>query len=252
MMAAVLAHGETVIENSAREPEIIDLAGLLGEMGAKIYGAGTGTISIQGVRTLAGARHRTIPDRIEAGSYLAASALTGGGLVVRGAVREHLGAFEARLAEAGVAMVETAGGLRGAPANGRMKAADAVTAPYPGFATDMQAQWMALMATAQGSSVIRETLFENRFQHVPELVRMGADITVKGPAAVIRGMPRLKGAPVMVSDLRAGIALIIAALAADGVTEIHRIYHLDRGYERLVEKLSAAGASIERMPGPAI
>jgi UDP-N-acetylglucosamine 1-carboxyvinyltransferase len=252
MMAATLASGTTVINNAAREPEVSDLAALLVTMGARIKGAGTDVIRIEGVRRLGGSRHRTIPDRIEAASYLAVSVLTGGGVTVKGAVKEHLAAFTARLAEAGMGMESGAAGLVVKPTQSRPKSTDAVTAPYPGFATDMQAQWTALMTVADGSAVIRETLFENRFQHVPELVRMGADITVKGATAVVRGVSGLKGAPVMVSDLRAGMALVIAALAAEGTTEIHRIYHLDRGYEKLVEKLSAVGASIERVPGPAI
>jgi len=251
MMAASLAEGKTVISNAAREPEVVDLAELLNKMGADIRGVGSDTITITGVRKLHGADHSQIPDRIEAGTYLILSLLTGGGVKVRGVKREHLQALEARFHEAGATIQESEQGLS-VSCQGAPHAADVVTAEYPGFPTDMQAQWITLMAVASGSSVVRETVFENRFQHVPELVRMGADISVRGGTAVVRGAKELRGAPVMVSDLRAGAALVMAGLVAEGVTEVHRIYHLDRGYERLEEKLRALGASIERIPGPAI
>jgi len=251
MMAACLAEGTTVISNAAREPEVVDLADLLGRMGGRISGAGTGTITVEGVRSLGGAVHRPVPDRIEAGTFLVLSALTGGGITVRGARREHLNALEAALRDAGVAVVEADGGL-GVRRDGRWKAADVVTQPYPGFPTDLQAQWMALMSVAEGTTAVRETVFENRFQHVPELVRLGADIAIRGNTAVIRGVSRLRGAPVMVSDLRAGAALVLAGLAAEGSTDVQRVYHLDRGYDRLVEKLKGVGAWIERVPGPPV
>jgi len=251
MMAASLAEGETVISNAAREPEVVDLAELLRKMGANIRGVGSDTITITGVRQLKGADHSQIPDRIEAGTYLVLSLLTGGEVKVRGVRREHLHALEARLYETGAVLREEGQSLS-VTCSGTPRAVDALTAAYPGFPTDMQAQWMVLMAVANGSSVIQETVFENRFQHVPELVRMGANISVKGGTAVVRGGKGLRGAPVMVSDLRAGAALVLAGLVAEGVTEVHRIYHLDRGYERLEDKLRALGASIERIPGPAI
>jgi UDP-N-acetylglucosamine 1-carboxyvinyltransferase len=251
MMAASLAEGVTVISNAAREPEVADLAGLLNRMGAKIGGAGTDTVTVEGVRELRGAEHRPIPDRIEAGTYLIMSALTGCGLRVKGARREHLQSLEGRLYDAGVSIREDSVGLRVACASS-VRASDIVTLPYPGFPTDMQAQWIALMAVADGTTVVRETVFENRFQHVPELVRMGARIAVKGGTAVIQGVNSLKGAPVMVSDLRAGAALVLAGLAATGETVVHRVYHLDRGYAGLVEKLKAVGAHVERVPGPSV
>jgi len=251
MMAAALAEGVTVLSNAAREPEVVDLADLLNAMGGGVRGAGSDTVTIEGVRELHGAEHDNIPDRIEAGTWLVASLLTGGRIRVTGARRDHLQAVEARLLQAGVRLEERDGGL-GIVAPVRWRAADVSTLPYPGFPTDMQAQWMTAMALADGTSEIRETIFENRFQHVSELVRLGADITVQDRAAVVRGVPALKGAPVMVSDLRAGVSLVLAGLAATGTTEIHRIYHLDRGYDRLVEKLRGVGARIERIPGPAI
>ncbi|MEK7767929.1 MAG: UDP-N-acetylglucosamine 1-carboxyvinyltransferase, partial [bacterium] len=203
------------------------------------------------VKALHGAEHALIPDRIEAGTFLILSLLTGGGLVVAGARREDLRALDARLAVAGARIDEGPDGLR-ASGPARLKGADVVTQVHPGFPTDLQAQWTTLMCLAEGSSAIRETLFENRFQHVPELDRMGADITIRGSTAFVRGVPRLTGAPVMLSDLRAGAALVLAGLAAEGVTTVHRVYHLDRGYDRLVDKLRAVGASIERVPGPAV
>ncbi|MEK7476749.1 MAG: UDP-N-acetylglucosamine 1-carboxyvinyltransferase [Candidatus Coatesbacteria bacterium] len=251
MMAACLAEGTTVMSNAAREPEVVDLAELLIRMGARITGAGTGTVTIEGVKALGGATHPTVPDRIEAGTFIVLSVLTGCGIAVRGARRDHLQALESALRQAGVAMDERDGALV-VSCEGRWRASDAVTQPYPGFATDLQAQWMVLMALANGSSVVRETVFENRFQHVPELVRLGADIAIRGNTAVIRGVSRLSGAPVMVSDLRAGAALVLAGLAAAGTTEVQRIYHLDRGYDRLIEKLRGVGAEIERVPGPPV
>ena len=249
MMAATLASGTTVISNAAREPEVVDLSGLLNAMGAKVSGAGTDTVTVEGVSSLGGASHRVVPDRIEAGTYLILSLLTGNGLEVRGAGEGHLAAISSRVAEAGGALVPVAGGIRTSLGGGRPRSVDIVTQPYPGFPTDLQAQWMTAMAVSRGSAVIRETLFENRFQHASELARMGADITVKGETAVVRGVERLNGAPVMVSDLRAGASLVLAALIAKGRSEVNRIYHLDRGYERMVGKLEAVGAAIRRMPG---
>ena len=251
MMAAALADGETVLSNAAREPEVTDLADLLNAMGGQVRGAGTDTVTIVGVRELHGAEHANIPDRIEAGTWLVASLITGCGIEVAGARRDHLQAVEARLQQAG-AEVREQDGILSLAGPGRWRAADVSTLPYPGFPTDMQAQWMTAMSLATGTTVIRETIFENRFQHVSELVRLGADITVQDRAAVVRGVAGLTGAPVMVSDLRAGVSLVLAGLAAAGTTEIHRIYHLDRGYDRLVEKLRGVGACIERIPGPAI
>lgn len=249
MMAASTASGTTTIENAAREPEITDLADLLNAMGAQVRGAGTDSIVIEGVRNLHGADHRPIPDRVEAATYLILSLLTGGRLSVAGANRQHLHALEAAFDRIGARMTESGAGLAVAK-DGRWKSTDVATAPYPGFPTDMQAQWMVLMSLAEGSAVIRETVFENRFQHAPELTRLGADISIKGSTAIVRGVPELKAAPVMVSDLRAGAAMVLAGLAAKGTTEVQRIYHLDRGYDRLVEKLQAVGAGIDRVPGP--
>jgi UDP-N-acetylglucosamine 1-carboxyvinyltransferase len=247
MMAASLADGTTVIGNAAREPEISDLGDILRSMGAGVEGDGTGTVTIVGRKSLSGCHHRLIPDRLEAGSWLLLSLLTGCNIPVRGARRSDLQALEAALFEAGVRLDEKAGALH-ATCPDRLRGTDVITQPHPGFPTDMQAQWMVLMCMAGGTSVIRETVFENRFQHVPELLRMGADITIRGNTAVVKGGSGLKGAPVMCSDLRAGIALVLAALAADGESEVRRIYHLDRGYERLVEKLAAVGADIRRIP----
>lgn len=251
MMAACLAEGTTVMRNAAREPEVVDLADLLRAMGARIQGAGEETITIEGRKTLGGAVHRMVPDRIEAGTFIVLSALTGCGVTVRGARREHLRALESNLEAAGFRVEDREGAL-GLSCTGRWRGADVETEPYPGFPTDLQAQWMALMALAEGQASVRETVFENRFQHVPELVRLGADISIRGNTATIRGVSRLLGAPVMVSDLRAGAALVLAGLAAHGTTEVQRIYHLDRGYDRLVEKLRAIGASIDRVPGPPV
>ncbi len=248
MMAAALAQGETVLENAALEPEIIDLAKLLQAMGASVFGAGTSRIVIQGAAELHGATHRVVADRIEAGTYAVAGAITGGQLELEGVSIELLGAVIDSLRSAGVEVRAESGNVW-IWGNGRPKAVDITTAPFPAFPTDMQAQMMALMTVADGSSVITETIFENRFMHVPELARMGANITVKGNTAVVRGVTALKGAPVMATDLRASVSLVIAALVANGETVVNRVYHLDRGYERLVEKLSACGADIERLAG---
>jgi len=245
LMAAVLAKGETVIENAAREPEIVDLAKCLVAMGAKITGIGTEKLVVQGVDRLHGATYAVMPDRIEAGSYACAAAITGGELLLVGASRDLLGATLPVLEDAGVAFEDRPDGLLVSRSNG-LHGVTAQTAPWPGFATDMQAQLMALVTVADGASVLTETIFENRYMHVPELARMGADITVRGRSAMVRGVPRLTGAPVMATDLRASMSLIIAGLAAEGETIVRRVYHLDRGYERLEEKLQAVGADIER------
>ena len=245
MMAASLARGTTVIENAAREPEISDLAECLVAMGAGISGAGTERIEIEGRETLFGAEHRVIADRIEAGSYAVAAAITGGDLILAGTEPDTMRATIAALAEAGAEIEERADGLhiRG---TGTIRGVDITTQPYPGFPTDMQAQLMALMAFSDSASVITETIFENRFMHVSELARMGADITVTGASATIRGVGALAGAAVMATDLRASMSLVLAGLAAKGETVIHRVYHLDRGYERLEEKLRGVGADIAR------
>ncbi|RMD83852.1 MAG: UDP-N-acetylglucosamine 1-carboxyvinyltransferase [Candidatus Dadabacteria bacterium] len=247
MMAAVLARGVTRIENAAREPEIVDLAQCLNARGARIDGAGHSVIEIEGVERLSGGEHRVIPDRIEAGTYLIAGLITGGRVRARGARSEHLGALLEKLEEAG-ASLEVDGEAVTASATGRPRATDVTTAPFPGFPTDLQAQFMALMAIADGTSVITETIFENRFMHVPELMRMGADVRLSGRRAVVRGQDRLTGAPVMATDLRASVSLVLAGLAARSRTEVLRVYHLDRGYERIEEKLSALGAQIARVP----
>ena len=248
LMAAVLARGGSRIENAAREPEIVDLANCLVTMGARIAGIGTETLEVEGVPRLHGATYAVMPDRIETGSYACAAAITGGDLLLVGASRETLGATIQTLEEAGVAFADDPEGLRVSRANG-LHGVTVSTAPYPGFPTDMQAQLMALMCVADGASLLTETIFENRYMHVPELARMGADITVKGRSAMVRGVPRLAGAPVMATDLRASMSLVIAGLAAEGETIVRRVYHLDRGYERLEEKLSAVGADIERVSG---
>lgn len=246
MMAAVLARGTTVLENAACEPEVVDLAELLNAMGAQIEGAGTQTVAIHGVRALGGASHRTIPDRIEAGTFAMAAAITGGDVRIRGCRPEHLEAVLATLEETGARVEAGADGLR-VVARGRGKAVNVRTQPFPGFATDMQAQIMALMALAEGRSVITESVFENRFMHVNELLRMGADITIAGNSAVVQGVANLQGAPVMATDLRASACLVVAGLAAQGDTVVSRIYHLDRGYEAIETKLTALGAAIRRV-----
>jgi UDP-N-acetylglucosamine 1-carboxyvinyltransferase len=247
LMAAVLAEGETLMENCAREPEVADLAALLAAMGAQIEGAGTSTIRVRGVTSLHGARYRINPDRIEAGTFLIAGAITGGDLTVSNCNPAHLGAVIAKLREAG-ARVEVLGSesVR-VCGNGALRAADISTEEYPGFPTDMQAQFMALTTQAEGVSTVRENIFENRFMHVQELVRMGANIRVEGNAATVRGPARLSAAAVMCSDLRASASLVLAALVADGESILDRVYHMDRGYERIEEKLSSVGGEIRRM-----
>ncbi len=247
MMAAVLAEGRTTIKNAAREPEVVDLAAMLVRMGARIEGAGSDIITIEGVRQLAGTEHTVIPDRIEAGTFMVAAGLTGGDLTLEGARLDHLEAAVSKFREAGLEI--TVEGAEVRVRSGRaIRAVDVKTLPHPGFPTDLQAQMMVLMARSQGLSVITETVFENRFMHVPELRRMGAQIETQGSRAIIRGVPRLEGAPVMASDLRASAALVLAGLAAAGTTEVSRTYHLDRGYERIEQKLSAVGAVIRRVP----
>ncbi|MBS0171195.1 MAG: UDP-N-acetylglucosamine 1-carboxyvinyltransferase [Nitrospira sp.] len=248
MMAAVLAEGTTVLENAAKEPEITDLAEFLVKRGARIAGAGTDMITIEGVTDLHGAEHAVIPDRIEAGTYLVAGAITGGEVSVERCRPEHMEPLLVKLREGGVQLTEESGSIH-LKINGRLKGTNVRTSPHPGFPTDMQAQFVALMAVAEGTSVVTETIFESRFMHVEELRRMGADIRVEGNRVVITGKERLTGAPVMASDLRASAGLIVAGLAAEGTTEVSRVYHLDRGYERLEEKLNALGASIERRKG---
>jgi len=247
MMAATLAKGTTVINNAAREPEIIDLALCLRRMGAQIEGDGTSTITIQGVERLNGATHPVVADRIELGTYMLAPAFAGGEVELLGGRRDLVAAFCDRLEAAGVEISETPSGLKVAHKTGRVRAVDIKTEPFPGFPTDLQAQMMALMCTADGVSRLEETIFENRFMHAPELVRMGAQIDVQGGTAVVTGVERLRGAPVMATDLRASVSLILAGLAAEGETVVSRVYHLDRGYERVEEKLSACGADIERI-----
>jgi UDP-N-acetylglucosamine 1-carboxyvinyltransferase len=247
MMAATLAEGTTVLENAAREPEISDLARLLSAMGARIHGAGTERIEIEGVRDLGGARHRIIPDRIEAGTFLVAGAVTGGDVTLLDVVPGHLGAVLDKLEAAGAGLDVGTDRIR-VQGGGRPQATDLVTNPYPGFATDMQAQMMALLGLADGSSVITETIFENRFMHAAELRRLGASIEIEGHRAVVRGVAGYQGAPVMATDLRASASLVLAGLAASGVTEVSRVYHLDRGYEGMEAKLTALGARIRREP----
>ena len=246
MMAATLAEGATVLENAAREPEVVDLANCLIAMGAKIEGAGTDSIRIKGVGRLGGARYCVMPDRIETGTYLAAAAASGGKIRLTGASPQTLDATLGKLREAG-AKIECTGDTIELEMAGRPAAVSLRTAPYPGFATDMQAQFMALDAIARGTSVITENIFENRFMHALELQRLGADISIQGSTAVIKGVERLQGATVMATDLRASASLVIAALAAEGETLIDRIYHLDRGYESLEQKLSGLGARVERI-----
>ena len=246
VMAAVLARGSSVIENAAREPEIVDLCRCLVAMGARIEGIGTDRLEIEGVDRLHGATYSVMPDRIEAGSYACAAAITGGDLELVNVDAEDMGATLSALRDAGVT-VETGKDTIRVSASGRLEPITLSTAPFPGFATDMQAQFMAMLCLADGASVLTETIFENRYMHVPELARMGADILVQGRTAVVRGVSKLTGAQVMATDLRASMSLILAGLAAEGETQVSRIYHLDRGYERLEEKLSAVGADIERV-----
>jgi UDP-N-acetylglucosamine 1-carboxyvinyltransferase len=247
MMAASLANGTTVIENAAREPEIGDLAACLNKMGAKISGAGTTRIVIEGVPKLSGARHSVLPDRIEAGTYAMAVAMTGGDVLLEGARPELLQAALDVLEEVGVEVTPTNHGVRVARNGAGLKPVEVSTAPFPGFPTDLQAQLMALMTLAKGTSRITETIFENRFMHVQELARLGARIHLDGETATIEGVPKLKGAQVMATDLRASVSLVIAALAAEGETIVNRVYHLDRGFERLESKLADCGADIERL-----
>ncbi|MBF9049770.1 UDP-N-acetylglucosamine 1-carboxyvinyltransferase [Roseobacter sp. HKCCD9010] len=247
LTAATLAKGTTVIKNAAREPDTVDLAKCLTEMGAKISGAGTSEITVEGVDRLHAATHQVIPDRIELGTFMIAPAICGGEVELLGGRRDLLSAFCDKLEEAGVEITETKSGLKVSRKNGAIKAVDVTTAPFPGFPTDLQAQFMALMCTAEGSSVLEETIFENRFMHAPELIRMGAEIDVHGGTATVTGVKGLTGAPVMATDLRASVSLILAGLAAEGETRVARVYHLDRGYERIEEKLSSVGAKIKRV-----
>jgi len=249
LMAASLARGTTVIRNAAREPEIKDVADCLNKMGARINGAGTAEIVVEGVARLGGARHRVVPDRIETGTYAMAVAMTGGDVMLENARAELLQAALDVLAKAGLEYNETNRGLRVARNGGPLASVDVSTAPFPGFPTDLQAQFMALMSRADGTSRITETIFENRFMHVQELARLGARIHLEGETATVEGVERLKGAPVMATDLRASVSLVIAALAAEGETMVNRVYHLDRGFERLEDKLAACGAAIERIAG---
>ncbi|WP_022683690.1 UDP-N-acetylglucosamine 1-carboxyvinyltransferase [Sphingobium bisphenolivorans] len=246
IMAAVLAKGSCVLENAAREPEIVDLCKLLIAMGADIEGVGSDKLTIHGRGRLHGATYSVMPDRIEAGSYACAAAITGGSLELAGACADDMHAILAALRDAGVHVEELKDGIR-VSADGKLRPLTLSTAPFPAFPTDMQAQFMAMLTKADGASVLTETIFENRYMHVPELARMGADIGVNGRTAVVRGVDRLVGAPVMATDLRASMSLILAGLAAEGETQVNRVYHLDRGYERLEEKLSAVGADIERV-----
>lgn len=248
MMAAALAQGETTIENAAREPEVVDLALLLNKMGAKISGAGTPRIVIQGTRRLEGAEHEIIGDRIVAGTFAAAAAITRGDVLIRGASAAHLESVLRKMTLAGACLEASAEGIRVSAAE-RLKSVDIQTSPYPGFPTDLQAQFMAMMCVAGGVSTIKETVFENRFMHVAELRRMGADILVEGPTAIVRGVDRLEGAPVMATDLRASASLVLAGLAARGTTVVSRVYHLDRGYASLESKLGSLGAHIRRERG---
>jgi len=247
LMAATLAKGETHLINAAREPEITDLAKCLISMGAKIEGLGTDHLRVHGVERLHGTTHPVVADRIEAGTYAMAAAITNGDVELVGAHHDLIASVIATMTQAGVQFTETPRGLRVKRTNGDLVGVDVMTEPFPGFPTDLQAQTMALMTTAQGASMITETIFENRFMHVPELARMGANINVHGASAMVRGVKRLTGAPVMATDLRASVSLVLAGLVAEGDTVLNRIYHLDRGYERLTHKLAACGAEIERL-----
>jgi UDP-N-acetylglucosamine 1-carboxyvinyltransferase len=247
LMAAVLASGETIINNAAREPEVVDLADLLIKMGASIEGAGTSTIRVKGVAKLHGATHTIIADRIEAGTFLAAGAITKGDLTVSGCAPEHLRALIAKLQNCGADVKETSADAVRVRTNGKLKSVDMTTEEHPGFATDLQAQFMALMTQAEGIAIITETIFENRFMHAQELARMGANIRLDGPRAIVAGVTSLSGAEVIASDLRASASLVLAGLAAQGETSIDRVYHIDRGYERIEAKLAGAGARIRRI-----
>ena len=247
LTAATLAKGTTVIKNAAREPDTVDLAKCLSEMGARISGAGTSEITIEGVDRLGGATHEVIADRIELGTFMIAPAIAGGEVELIGGRRDLIGTFCDKLEATGMVIEDTARGLKVSRSNGRARAIDVATAPFPGFPTDLQAQMMALLCTADGTSVLEETIFENRFMHAPELIRMGAEIDVAGGTATVTGVDGLKGAQVMATDLRASVSLILAGLAAEGETKVSRVYHLDRGYERIEDKLRAVGARIERV-----
>jgi UDP-N-acetylglucosamine 1-carboxyvinyltransferase len=245
MMAACLAEGRTLIENAAKEPEVVDLADALTSMGAKIKGAGESIIEINGVAKLRPLSHTAIPDRIEAGTFMAAAGITGGDITLKNCRPDHLDALINKLMDTGIVFRKVTHGIR-VTAPGRLKSVSIKTMPYPGFPTDMQAQFMAMMCVADGTSVISESVFENRLMHAAELRRMGADIAIEGGTATVRGIDTLKGAPLMATDLRASASLIVAALAAEGKSTVHRIYHLDRGYERIEEKLRKLGADIRR------
>jgi UDP-N-acetylglucosamine 1-carboxyvinyltransferase len=247
LMAATLAEGETTRTTAAREPEIADLASCLNAMGANISGIGTGELVIEGVRKLSGTAYRVMPDRIEAGTYAIAAAMTGGNVLLQDAPAEALQALFNIMEKCGAEISFEAGGVRVARTKRELLCADLMTEPFPGFPTDLQAQFMAMMTVARGAAMVTETIFENRFMHVPELMRMGADITVHGASALVRGVPALTGAPVMATDIRASVALLLAGLVAEGETIVNRVYHLDRGYERLEEKLAACGAEIQRL-----
>ena len=251
LMAACLAEGETVLENVAREPEVVDLARFLIRCGAEIEGHGSSVIRVRGVRALNGCEYAIMPDRIEAGTFLAAAGITGGELLLRNCPYDDMDAVLIKLREAGMDIIQRADGVLARPGSGGLRGVDVSTRPHPGFPTDMQAQLMALLCLADGSSMIDETIFENRFMHVQELVRMGADIRLSGSAAMVRGVEHLAGAPVMASDLRASASLVLAGLAARGKSVVQRIYHLDRGYERMEVKLQAVGARIRRVPADA-
>jgi len=248
LMAAVLAQGETIIENAAREPEITDLAECLNAMGANITGLGSGTLNIRGVHSLHGANHSVVPDRIETGTYAIAAAITRGKIKLTNARAELLESVLDTMRQTGIDVATDASSIT-ITASNKLSGVDVMTEPYPGFPTDMQAQWMALMTTAEGAAMVTETIFENRFMHVPELGRFGADVNVHGASAIVRGKTDLSGAPVMATDLRASVSLVLTGLAARGETTVNRVYHLDRGYERLEEKLAACGARIERIRG---
>jgi UDP-N-acetylglucosamine 1-carboxyvinyltransferase len=252
LLAAALSHGTTVIHNAAREPEIVDLADCLNAMGARVQGAGTSTIVIEGATSLHGTTHAVVPDRIETGAYAAAAAMAGGQVTLTGCRPEHSAALLDKMREAGVEIEARDTAIVVRRGEGRLKAVDITTDPYPGFATDVQAPFMALMTMAEGDSVVRETIFENRFMHAPELARLGARIEVHGGEAHVHGVETLRGAQVMATDLRASMSLVIAALAAEGETIVNRVYHLDRGFERLEDKLSACGADVRRLTGEAV
>jgi UDP-N-acetylglucosamine 1-carboxyvinyltransferase len=249
VMAAAMAHGSTVIRNAACEPEIKDLADCLNKMGARIHGAGGSTIEITGVARLGGARHAVLPDRIETGTYATAVAMTGGDVLLKGAIADHLQETIEALTAAGATISSDNQGVRVKRNGAGLHAVDIETAPFPGFATDLQAQFMALMTRAKGVSRIKETIFENRFMHVQELARLGAHIKLEGDTAIVEGVTKLRGAPVMATDLRASVSLVIAALAAEGETIVNRVYHLDRGFENLEQKLGACGAEVARLSG---